>query len=751
MTVRLSYFAGAGWQFFDDNGVILSGGKLFTYAAGTTTPATTYTSSTGTTPHANPIILNAAGRVAEEIWLTSGSSYKFVVRTSTDVLIGTYDNIQGINDITIQDIIISGLTASDVAYVPQGDNPASPVTVADVLNTYVNVAQYDTTTDAAIAAYENNAQMHIQEGDIVKLPCNPTTGDDFQAMCKWAAANHYRSEPQLSIDGNTASTALYVEVADGFHQVETFVDISEYRVLDVRGTAAPDFLTITGATFANIGTDTRAGTLYSATISVSSAIPARVVPGFAVGGQNVQGDGGADCLNGGFLVDSVAGDRLSLVVKFRSFGVAPTAFTTPDNTVTLGLTPNQLVIPKATIYAKSTGWGTGAAREGFLNAWSGGKIRLTNIGISYDGVTDAHDLISVNGTSSSVRLEDRVVLAGAGAFVTRIAYDGSLYANRSFIGGGVLARSGVYLQGGVVDLVRTMVNSSYEGVALAGPSSNIFTTQCIFNNASQGLRTTYPNASINFITSRLSRCTTALQPDKGSINLDSASSVTYCTTPATLNGGFLYGNPIVRDNTNLVPASLQVDDDGSVFYNVAGRPKDPTFQNILVATKIFTTADLGTIPANSALDLASTATATSTSYYWLNANDDVSVARSGLTLVQSGLIFEAFVTTASTQGTYYCDGTTTVTVYMTNTFVPGDSVTLDFKNDVGAAPATGTYTVVTATASQFTFTNGSAITGQGRASRDNGVITTRINNITAASFTPVATTVRFAVMRVANP
>ena len=93
-TVTLSIFAGVGAQLFDNNGNPLSGGKIFTYAAGTTTPQTTYTSSSGSTAHSNPIILDAAGRVpGGEIWLNYTQSYKFIVRTSTDVLIATYDNI----------------------------------------------------------------------------------------------------------------------------------------------------------------------------------------------------------------------------------------------------------------------------------------------------------------------------------------------------------------------------------------------------------------------------------------------------------------------------------------------------------------------------------------------------------------------------------------------------------------------------------------------------------------------------------
>jgi hypothetical protein len=96
MAVFLSPVGGAAAQFFTNSGIPLAGGKLLTYAAGTTTPAVTYTSSSGATPHSNPIILNSAGRVATgEIWLDN-TQYKFLLKDSNDVLIATYDNIWGI-------------------------------------------------------------------------------------------------------------------------------------------------------------------------------------------------------------------------------------------------------------------------------------------------------------------------------------------------------------------------------------------------------------------------------------------------------------------------------------------------------------------------------------------------------------------------------------------------------------------------------------------------------------------------------
>lgn len=102
MSVNISYFAGAGWQFFDNDGNILSGGKIYTYTAGTTTPAPSYTDKTGLIANANPIILDSSGRVPNEIWLPSGVLYKFILKTSSDVLIGTYDNLTSVPSINGQ-------------------------------------------------------------------------------------------------------------------------------------------------------------------------------------------------------------------------------------------------------------------------------------------------------------------------------------------------------------------------------------------------------------------------------------------------------------------------------------------------------------------------------------------------------------------------------------------------------------------------------------------------------------------------
>ena len=79
-------------QFFDANGDPLVGGLLYTYAAGSTTPLTSYTDSTGVSANTNPIVLDSRGEA--NVWL-GAAIYKFALYTSAGVLIWTVDNING--------------------------------------------------------------------------------------------------------------------------------------------------------------------------------------------------------------------------------------------------------------------------------------------------------------------------------------------------------------------------------------------------------------------------------------------------------------------------------------------------------------------------------------------------------------------------------------------------------------------------------------------------------------------------------
>ena len=77
-------------QFFTAAGVPLVGGKLFTYASGTTVPLATYTDSTGNFANANPVILDSRGEA--NVWL-GPSRYTWLLKDSLDNLIWTADGV----------------------------------------------------------------------------------------------------------------------------------------------------------------------------------------------------------------------------------------------------------------------------------------------------------------------------------------------------------------------------------------------------------------------------------------------------------------------------------------------------------------------------------------------------------------------------------------------------------------------------------------------------------------------------------
>lgn len=78
-------------RFYDSSGNPLANGKVYTYVAGTNTPQTTYSDTSGSTANTNPVILDAKGEAV--ICLTAGASYKYVVKTAADATVRTDDNI----------------------------------------------------------------------------------------------------------------------------------------------------------------------------------------------------------------------------------------------------------------------------------------------------------------------------------------------------------------------------------------------------------------------------------------------------------------------------------------------------------------------------------------------------------------------------------------------------------------------------------------------------------------------------------
>lgn len=134
-------------QFVDQNGVPLSGGLLYTYAAGTVNPLATYSDSGLSVPNANPVVLDTAGRAT--IYL-SAATYKFILKTSAGVTVWTQDNVAAaapwnLNTFTgkVQFTAPAVLTVTSNAVTPTGN-----VQALDTAGGAVNLNTINTTNTA---------------------------------------------------------------------------------------------------------------------------------------------------------------------------------------------------------------------------------------------------------------------------------------------------------------------------------------------------------------------------------------------------------------------------------------------------------------------------------------------------------------------------------------------------------------------------------------------------------------------------
>lgn len=83
------------FRYYNTDGSVLKGGKVYTYESGaSTTVKPTYHDAKRTIRHENPIILDSMGEAA--IYMLSDGEYRFVVKDSNDVTLGTIDNINGV-------------------------------------------------------------------------------------------------------------------------------------------------------------------------------------------------------------------------------------------------------------------------------------------------------------------------------------------------------------------------------------------------------------------------------------------------------------------------------------------------------------------------------------------------------------------------------------------------------------------------------------------------------------------------------
>jgi hypothetical protein len=133
----------------DGDGNPLSGGLLYSYAAGTTTPKATYSDSIGT-PNTNPVVLDSAGRATVYLYV---GAYKFILTDADGVAVWTQDNVIP--------TLVGYPTLGDVKYM--GGDPTSPVTAV----AYPSGTGFDKGHAGTVWFYEDSANLvgtYVLEG-----------------------------------------------------------------------------------------------------------------------------------------------------------------------------------------------------------------------------------------------------------------------------------------------------------------------------------------------------------------------------------------------------------------------------------------------------------------------------------------------------------------------------------------------------------------------------------------------------------
>lgn len=113
--MSLLYYSGIA--ILDGNGDPLTGGKLNFYEVGTTTPKNTYSDEALSVPNPNPVVLDAAGRPQQDIYLSG--QYKTVLTDATDATIRTTDPVGEGSTSGLQSGMIL-LWSGTIATIPSG-------------------------------------------------------------------------------------------------------------------------------------------------------------------------------------------------------------------------------------------------------------------------------------------------------------------------------------------------------------------------------------------------------------------------------------------------------------------------------------------------------------------------------------------------------------------------------------------------------------------------------------------------------
>ena len=224
---RMAYYLSPVFQdaqLTTSTGIPLVGGKLYTYLASSTTPATVYQDDAGGSSHTNPIILNARGEPPAPIWINGGQSIKFALHDAADVPIRTIDDATGVGD-------PAGIT-----------NTVSEWTTFSYAPTYVSASSFTVT---------GNQTADLNVGRRVKIPVSGNTSYGTITASAFGAVTTVTIDTtgSVGLDSSISSLSSFeIALLSGDNSSLPSPTAFTARTTLTVGTAAANLHTITNAT-----------------------------------------------------------------------------------------------------------------------------------------------------------------------------------------------------------------------------------------------------------------------------------------------------------------------------------------------------------------------------------------------------------------------------------------------------------------------------------------------------------------------
>jgi len=278
-------------QYFTAGGIPLVGGKVYTYAAGTTTPLATYTTAAASTPNANPVILDSRG---EASIFFSAANYKIVVKDSLDSTIWTQDNLPGDAAATVVANLVASTGSSLIGHIASGTGSVA-TTVQAKLQQWKSVFDWFTPTQIADV---------IAKTALVDVTTACQTAINYCRDVGWTLIwpdGYYRTTSTL----NTQYDANYKAINWEFFGGVIVADFSGSVALNITGGALPQ-------------------RIRNITIQPSTT--------YAMTGANY------DTASHGVTITNTVVDITGLIQNFRGYGVNAVTSAANSNTSNFDLT-----------------------------------------------------------------------------------------------------------------------------------------------------------------------------------------------------------------------------------------------------------------------------------------------------------------------------------------------------------------------------------------------------------------------------